>query len=134
MMAMRDLLELLQLIGPGGSPRLAGGRCRTADCYGCAGEVPPHSILSTSWRCRSYGALSRTARFSPALALTFLPGLSRVPLADLVRPFARRSSMATQPWFLARWLVSLWVKSCRRRACRVRSLAIWLMVRPSRLE
>ena len=44
-LAMRDLLELLQLIGPGGSPRLAGDRCRTADCYGCAGEVPPHSIL-----------------------------------------------------------------------------------------
>src|SRR6266536_5541501 len=45
MMAMRDLLELLQLIGPAVPPRLVGDRCRTTDCYGCAGEVPPHSIL-----------------------------------------------------------------------------------------
>ena len=74
------------------------------------------------------------ARFSPALALTFLPGSSLVPLADLVMPFTRRSSTATQPWFLARSVVSLLMKSCRRRACRARSLEIWLMVRPSRFE
>ena len=87
---------------------------------------PNLGALYASWRCRSEGALSRTARFSPALALTFLPGSSWVPLADLVMAFARRPSTATQPWFLARSVVSLWVKSCRRRACRARSLAIWL--------
>jgi hypothetical protein len=27
------------------SSTCAGDRCRTAGCYGCAGEVPPHSIL-----------------------------------------------------------------------------------------
>jgi hypothetical protein len=49
-------------------------------------------------------------------------------------PFTPRSSMATQPWLLARSVVSLWVKSCRRRACRARSLAISAMVRRGRLE
>jgi hypothetical protein len=95
---------------------------------------PNLGALYASWRRRSYGALSSTARFSPALALTFLPGSSRLPLADLVMAFTRRSSTATQPWFLARSVVSLWMKSCRRRACRALSLAIWLTVRPSRLE
>jgi hypothetical protein len=91
---------------------------------------PNLGALYASWRFRSYGALSRMARFSPALALTFLPGSTLVPFADLVMPFTRKSSTATQPWFLARSVVSLWMKSCRRRACRARSLAIWLMVRP----
>jgi hypothetical protein len=73
-------------------------------------------------------------RFSPAFALTLRPGASAVPLALAVMRFTCKSSIATQPWLLARSVVSLWVKSARRRACRARTFAISVMVRRSRLE
>src|SRR5215216_4918906 len=61
---------------------------------------PNLGALYASWRCRSYGALSRMARFRPVLALAFLKGSSLVPLADLVMLVTRSCSTATQPWFL----------------------------------
>jgi hypothetical protein len=54
-----------------------------------------------------------------------------VPLALLIMPFTRSSSIPIQPWLLARSVVSLWVKSSRLRACRALSAAICARVRRS---
>src|SRR6266508_5885801 len=106
MMAMRDLLELLQLIGPGGSPRLAGGRCRTADCYGCAGEVPHQGFVKVP-ECLVHGLVmpsrGRTRVASRALrrgaaAMLRWPCRRRMPMARLRRLTMARGAVPVRSW------------------------------------
>ena len=68
----------------------------------------PYQMHLYSRHCRTKpGARSNSERFSPALALTFLPGLSTVPRAEAVMFFTCRSSMTIRLWFLANRVVAL---------------------------
>src|SRR3954447_23612157 len=67
---------------------------------------------------------SRMERLRPALARTFRPGFSAVPLAERTMLPIRKLSITTVPWFLAISVDSLWRWSFRARAMRACNVAM----------
>ena len=60
------------------------------------------------------------ARLSPDFALTLMPGVLSVPLAERVICLVLRSSITTSASVVSNWLAVCAQKSCRRRRSRDR--------------
>ena len=71
-------------------------------------KVEPYQVvLYSSCLTSSYHPWSSMDLLSPDLDLTFLPGCSMVPFADLLICFTFRSSHTKRAWFLLNLVVSL---------------------------
>ena len=77
---------------------------------------------------------ARMARFRPALARTFRPGASRVPLAERVMPLTFRSSTRITLNRTARSVEVCSIQSVRRSASRALKRAIAALVRARRFD
>ena len=90
--------------------------------------------FSSSRRTSSPHPDRKIPRFSPALARTFRPGLSRVPFADRIMFLILRSSTRMTSNRRAMLVLVFSAQSLRRSVSRARSRAMASRTRPRRLD